>query len=77
MKMGLKQELWKVMYHNLLKKLLREDVLLKQKILKILLCLVTAMLSVYYDWGIYAFFVLIGAMALIFSFLDDGSFFED
>lgn len=47
---------------------MEEDVVMKVK--KTAICLVTATLSVYYDWGIYAFFVLFGICCLIFAYCD-------
>ncbi|WP_347284037.1 hypothetical protein [Lactobacillus taiwanensis] len=47
---------------------MEEDVVMKVK--KTLICLTTAALSVYYNWGVYAFFVLVGVCGLIFTYCD-------
>lgn len=47
---------------------MEEDVVMKVK--KTLICLATIILSVYYNWGVYAFFALFGVCCLVFAYCD-------
>jgi len=43
---------------------------MKSKIIKVVSCFISAILAVYYNWGVGAFLVVIGISGLIFAYGD-------
>ncbi|MEY8736390.1 hypothetical protein AB9M75_03865 [Lactobacillus sp. AN1001] len=43
---------------------------MKNKVIKVIFCLLTVLLAVYYNWGIGAFLVVMGISGLIFAYGD-------